>query len=74
MRIAVDANVLISALIRNGKSREVIVSGIFELVCPEYLSEEIHRHREYIARKSGLSRFLIFLYMQGGRDVIPSPV
>ena len=55
MRLVVDANILISALIRNGKSREIIVSDIFELFCPEYLGEEIYRHREYIAEKSGLS-------------------
>ncbi|MBX8636425.1 MAG: PIN domain-containing protein [Thermoplasmata archaeon] len=61
MRIVVDANVLISALIKNGKSREVIVSSIFELVCRKYLGEEIYKHREYIARKSGLSTEEIIL-------------
>ncbi len=35
MRLVVDANVLISALIRDGKSREIILSDVFELVCPE---------------------------------------
>lgn len=55
MRLVVDANVLISALIRDGKSREIILSDVFELVCPEYLGDEIYRHREYIARKSGLT-------------------
>ena len=55
MRIVVDANVLISALIRDGKSREIILSDVFELVCPEYLGDELYRHREYIAKKSGLT-------------------
>ena len=52
MRIMVDANVLISALLRDGKSREIILSDVFELVCPEYLGDEIYGHREYIAKKS----------------------
>ena len=55
MMIVIDANAVISALLKNGKSRQIIVSGKFTLVAPEYLSEELHRHKAYIAGKAGIS-------------------
>ncbi len=55
MKLVVDANILISALIRDGASREIIFANEFNLVCPEYLSEELEKYKILIANKSGLT-------------------
>ncbi len=55
MIIVIDANAVISALLKDGKSRQIIVSGKFTLVAPDYLSEELYKHKKYIAGKTGIS-------------------
>ena len=54
MSLVIDANCIIAALIRNSKSREIIISGKFDLVSPDYLLDEINKHLEYITKKSGV--------------------
>ena len=56
MELVVDANVIISALISSsGKTAEMLFSDKLKLYAPEYLLEEIGKHRKYILEKSGLS-------------------
>jgi len=55
MILVIDANSVISALLKDGKSRQIIVSGKFTLMAPEFLSEELYKYRKYIAEKAGLS-------------------
>lgn len=55
MIIVVDANAVVSALLKDGMSRQIIVSGKFTIVAPEYLSEELYKYRKYIAKKAGIS-------------------
>ena len=55
MILVVDANVVISALIKNGKAREILMGGEFQFVAPEFLKDEVSKYANYIERKSGLT-------------------
>jgi predicted nucleic acid-binding protein len=55
MKVVLDTNILISALIRKSTTRRLIVELDDELFYPSSGLKEIHRHKELIQRKSGLS-------------------
>jgi len=55
MKFIIDTNIIISALIKFGKTREIIFEGFFDLITPAYTLTEIEKHREEICEKSGLS-------------------
>lgn len=54
MKLAIDANIIVAALVRNSKARDVIVSGKFELVSPDFVLQEVYKYEDYICSKSGL--------------------
>lgn len=56
MILIVDTNVVISALLKEGKSRELLIDSPFVLCAPENVIEEIRKHEDYIIDKSKLSR------------------
>ena len=56
MRIVIDANMVIAALVKDSKSREIIADRNFEFISPDFLLDEIHKHENYICKKSGLSK------------------
>jgi predicted nucleic acid-binding protein len=51
----VDANIIISALIKNSITRELINYGFLELISVQFVFEEINKHKEELLKKSGLS-------------------
>jgi predicted nucleic acid-binding protein len=53
--LVVDANVVISALIANSKTRELIVTLEPELLTPEFVNDEIGDYEDLIVEKSGMS-------------------
>ena len=53
MTLVVDANVIISALIANSKTRELIVTLEPELLTPEVIHGEIGNYEALIVEKSG---------------------
>jgi predicted nucleic acid-binding protein len=55
MKLVVDTNVLISALIKDSVTREILLFPSLEFLLPEYALEEIETHKDNIFRKSGLS-------------------
>ncbi|WP_255195670.1 PIN domain-containing protein [Halorarius litoreus] len=55
MKLVVDANVVISALIANSKARELIVTLEPELLTPEVVHDEIGNYEDLIVEKSGMS-------------------
>lgn len=55
MLLVIDANIVVASLIKEGKVREIIMSEKFSLVSPDYLLSEIHKYREYIRQKAGLT-------------------
>ena len=55
MRLVLDTNILIAALIKNSLTRKIFFSSDIEFLLPEYPLEEVTRHRAKIARHSHLS-------------------
>ncbi|MFQ6086167.1 MAG: PIN domain-containing protein [Candidatus Bathyarchaeia archaeon] len=55
MKLVVDTNITISALIRNSITRKILLHPLIELYAPEFMLEEIYRHIDLIEKKSGLS-------------------
>ena len=55
MKLVLDANILIAALIKNSLTRKIFFSSDIEFHLPEYALEEATRHRAKIARHSHLS-------------------
>jgi len=54
MKLVVDANVVISALIADSKTRELIVTLEPDLLTPEFVHDEIENYEELIVEKSGM--------------------
>lgn len=63
MRLVVDANVLISALVRKSTVRGLLLHPFFEFYVPEYCIEEIERHVGEISKRSGLSIENVYLLL-----------
>lgn len=67
MKLVVDANVVISALIADSKTRELVVTLEADLLTPEVVHGEIETHEALIVEKSGMDpsqveRFLDLLF------------
>lgn len=56
MKLIVDANILIAALIKNSAARNVLLDPMHEFYVPDYGVQEIYAYLDIISRKSGLSR------------------
>ncbi|MBI4918992.1 hypothetical protein HY837_03615 [archaeon] len=52
MRILIDTNIIIAALIKNSGAREVILSGKFDLFSPELVIEEVNKYKKLICKKA----------------------
>lgn len=56
MIIVLNSNIFVSALIKEGTTRKLIVECKEWLIIPEYFFQETRNHREEIISKSGLNR------------------
>lgn len=54
MRLVVDANVVISAMLQDGKTRHRLFTTEAHLFAPASLGDEVGRHRKMVAERSGL--------------------
>lgn len=50
MRILVDTNRIIAALVKDGTSREILFDKEFEFVTPDYSISEINEHKEELKK------------------------
>ena len=55
MKLVIDANVVISALIADSKTRELIVTLEPDLQTPAFVYDEIENYEELIVEKSGMN-------------------
>lgn len=55
MRLIIDSNRIIAALIRDSTARDIIVKSAIEFVAPEIVLREIYNHIPLISKKNGLS-------------------
>jgi predicted nucleic acid-binding protein len=56
MPLVVDANVVISALIADSKTRELVVTLEPDLLTPQFVHDEIENYEDLIVEKSGMER------------------
>ncbi len=54
MKIVVDSNRIIAALISDGTTRELIFNKEFEFFAPDYMKIEIEKYKDEIIEKAGL--------------------
>lgn len=54
-KIVLDTNIIISALIKPGITREIIIKNSFEFLTPAYTLTEIYKYKGLICEKSGIS-------------------
>src|SRR3989344_3852605 len=52
MDLVVDANVLFSALIKDGFAYDILFNSSFRLFTPEYIFTELEKHKDEIIKKT----------------------
>ncbi|MFH1409475.1 MAG: PIN domain-containing protein [Nanoarchaeota archaeon] len=67
MRLVIDANIFIAALIAQGRTLDYIYDSDLQLFAPQFLLDEIHCHKEKIRQKTGLDPFE---FMNVASDII----
>ena len=55
MKLVIDTNSIISALIKNGISRRIIVSPVIRFITPDYTLQEISKYEKLICKKAKLN-------------------
>ena len=55
MKIVIDLNIILSALIRDSTTRKIILNSQFDLYFPEPSLHKIRKYKNYILEKSGLT-------------------
>jgi len=55
MRIIVDTNVILSALIKEGTTRAILTNPLIEFYTIEFAIKEIRKYKSLVIEKSGLS-------------------
>ncbi|MDO8427805.1 MAG: PIN domain-containing protein [Candidatus Diapherotrites archaeon] len=52
LKLVVDANVIVSALLKNGQTRELLLSGKFEkLAVPDFIQEELFKYLDEFSKR-----------------------
>jgi predicted nucleic acid-binding protein len=59
MEIVVDTNIIISALLKDGLTRRILLLSPFELYTIACAQEEIEAHKSELIHKSKLNDFLL---------------
>ena len=55
MKLIIDTNVIISALIKNSLTRKIVNNLDYEFITPDFTLDEISKHKGEICKKSGLN-------------------
>lgn len=55
MKIIIDSNVLLSALIRDSTTRKILVNSNWQFYYPEMSFHEIRKYKELVINKSGMT-------------------
>jgi putative PIN family toxin of toxin-antitoxin system len=56
MKLVIDTNIIMSALIKNGATRKLIMTYPLEFCTPEHVFEEIEKHKEYLSKKANMNK------------------
>jgi len=74
MRIIVDSNRIISALIKDGLTRKILISKNIDFYTIDYVIDEIRRYKDYIMKKSKMDEEeieLLFDLVMQNVNIIP---
>jgi len=55
MLLVVDTNIIISCLIKDSKTREILLTANVDFAVPEWVHSEIEKHLKLIAKKADVS-------------------
>ena len=53
--LVIDTNIIISSLIKDGTTRDILLHPKFNFIFPEYGLNEVYFYRDYIIKKSGVN-------------------
>ncbi len=56
MKLVLDTNTIIAALIKNGISRKIIISPAIQCITPDHTMHEIKRYEQLICKKAQLNQ------------------
>jgi len=56
MRVVIDSNRVIAALLKDSTTREILFNRSFEFVAPEFLKEEIKKHEAFLVKKAKIRK------------------
>lgn len=55
LKLVIDANIILSALIRDSITRKILIGSAIEFYAPDYLIEEVEKYISLVSRKNSLS-------------------
>lgn len=55
LKLVIDANIILSALIRDSITRKILIGSAIEFYTPDYLIEEVEKYISLVSRKNSLS-------------------
>jgi len=54
-KLVIDANIILSALIRDSITRKILIGSAIEFYAPDYLIEEVEKYISLVSKKNSLS-------------------
>jgi len=64
MRLVIDTNRIISALLKDGLTREIITSNSIDFYSIDYVIEELNKYQSFILKKAHMTKtdfaFILF--------------
>ena len=55
MKIVIDSNRIIAAIIKDSTTRQILLNKKFEFIAPSYVFSEITKYKDYITRKVNIN-------------------
>ncbi len=55
MKIVIDSNRVLAALIKESTTRKIIFSNDFEFIAPDHLIQEVRKYKERVIKASGIT-------------------
>lgn len=56
MKIVIDANRIIAALIKGSTTRDIIFDSLFEFIAPDFILNEVRKYEEEIIKKAKITK------------------
>ena len=74
MKLVVDSNRIIAALIKEGPTRKILCNAEFEFLTLDYVIEEVKKYQKYILEKSNMTEEqfdLLFMLVMDNIHIVP---